>query len=132
MEENEKMMVYQDETVIAYVEEKNPVAKIHFVVTAKDAAKAPTSLIGVTDDNSPLLGHMMRVVAQIAKEQGLQDGYRTVINSGKHAVQNSPSLQIDIIGGQLLTWPPGVEANPPSTAVVNINATNPEVNDLCN
>lgn len=48
----------------------------------------------------------MIVVAKVAKQQGLQDGYRTVINNGKHANQGADFLSIHVIGGKQLLWPP--------------------------
>jgi histidine triad (HIT) family protein len=50
-------------------------------VASKSQIKA---LENVTENDEKLLGHMMKTVAMIAKEKGLQDGYRTVMNNGKH------------------------------------------------
>ena len=53
----------------------------------------------------------MVVVAKVAKQQGLQEGYRTVINNGKHANQGADFLLIHVIGGQQLLWPPMDSSN---------------------
>jgi histidine triad (HIT) family protein len=54
-----------------------------------------------------LLGHLMFVAAKVAKEQGLQDGYRVVINNGKNGCQSVYHLHLHVIGGRQLGWPPG-------------------------
>ena len=123
--EGQSDLIFSDETIQAYREEKQPVAKVHIVVTTKEGMKGLKDLREASEEHKELLGHMMRVVAKIAKEQGLEEGYRTVINNGVVANQTDSKLQIHIIGGQQLTWPPG-------TAPAQIDSTNPEVNDLCN
>ena len=50
---------------------------------------------------------MMVVCAQVAKEQGLKDGWRLVINNGNHGLQTVFHLHIHILGGSQCTWPPG-------------------------
>jgi histidine triad (HIT) family protein len=87
------------------MKDQKPVTSSHFVVFP---TKKIAGLSDVTEDHAKLLGHMMKVVAQVAKEQGLTDGYRTVVNNGKHGVQTEPYLLIHVIGGQQLKWPPGV------------------------
>lgn len=54
-----------------------------------------------------LLGHMMVVAAKIAKEQGLADGYRLVINNGKNGCQSVYHLHLHVLGGRQMQWPPG-------------------------
>ena len=53
----------------------------------------------------------MIVVAKVAKQQGLQAGYRTVINNGKNANQGVDFLLIHVIGGRQLLWPPMNDTN---------------------
>ena len=53
----------------------------------------------------------MIVVAKVAKQQGLQAGYRTVINNGKNANQEVDFLLIHVIGGRQLLWPPMNDTN---------------------
>ena len=54
-----------------------------------------------------LLGHLMLVGRKVAKEQGLEKGYRMVINNGVEGCQSVYHLHVHIIGGRQLTWPPG-------------------------
>jgi histidine triad (HIT) family protein len=53
-----------------------------------------------------LLGHLLLVAAQVARQEGLT-GFRTVINSGAEAGQTVFHLHVHVIGGRALAWPPG-------------------------
>ena len=53
-----------------------------------------------------LLGHLLLVAAQVAKEAGLA-AWRTVINTGAEAGQTVFHLHLHVIGGRPLSWPPG-------------------------
>ena len=54
------------------------------------------------------MGHLMWVSAQVAKKEGLEEnGYRIVINNGKHGCQSVYHLHIHVLGGKQLGWPPG-------------------------
>jgi len=48
----------------------------------------------------------MLVAKKVAKEQGLDDGFRLVVNNGKHGAQSVYHLHIHILGGKQLGWPP--------------------------
>ena len=49
---------------------------------------------------------MMLTVTNVAKQCGLENGYRVVTDSGKHCSQKFPNLYMHVIGGQQLHWPP--------------------------
>ena len=48
----------------------------------------------------------MVVVAKTAEQEGLDEGYRIVINNGKFGCQAVYHLHIHVIGGEQLGWPP--------------------------
>ena len=48
----------------------------------------------------------MVIVAKVARDLGLTDGYRTVINNGEHGCQKVKSFYIQVFGNQQLKWPP--------------------------
>ena len=54
-----------------------------------------------------LLGHLMLVGRKVAKEQGLEKGYRMVINNGDEGYQSVYHLHLHVLGGRQLKWPPG-------------------------
>lgn len=59
------------------------------------------------DEDENLLGHLMIVARTVAKQEGLKDGYRLVINDGKHGAQSVYHLHLHVLGGRQLQWPPG-------------------------
>ena len=54
-----------------------------------------------------VLGKLLLTARQVAKEQGLDDGYRVVINNGKNGCQSVYHLHLHVLGGRQLGWPPG-------------------------
>jgi histidine triad (HIT) family protein len=64
------------------------------------------SLDEVTPEQDPLLAHMLRIMPQLAKSQGLEDGFRTIINTGKEGGQIIFHLHMHLLGGKDL---PGFE-----------------------
>ncbi|NXV36742.1 HINT2 protein, partial [Rissa tridactyla] len=54
-----------------------------------------------------LLGHLLVVAARTAQAEGLADGYRLVINDGKHGAQSVYHLHLHVLGGRQMGWPPG-------------------------
>lgn len=53
------------------------------------------------------LGHLLNVVRLVSEKLDLDDGYRVVINNGVNGSQSVYHLHIHILGGRLMTWPPG-------------------------
>ena len=45
--------------------------------------------------------------AKVARTEKLDEGYRIVINNGKHGGQEVPHLHLHLLGGSQCTWPPG-------------------------
>ena len=45
--------------------------------------------------------------AQIARDKGLEQGYRIVINTGADGGQTVGHLHLHVLGGRHHTWPPG-------------------------
>ena len=101
-------ILYEDELCVAFTECSDPAAPVHFLVAPKVEGKAKSfkNLADVGEGDAKLMGHMMVVVAKVAAQQGLANGYRTVINNGKSACQTVDHLLIQVIGGQQLHWPP--------------------------
>ena len=59
------------------------------------------------DADQDLLGHLMLVARKVAREQGLTNGYRLVINNGVEGAQSVYHLHIHVLGGRQMNWPPG-------------------------
>ena len=69
-----------------------------------------TQLQFATERHAAVLGNLLLAAAAIAREQGLADGYRIVINDGKLGCQSVYHLHLHLIGGKQLSWPPGTGA----------------------
>jgi histidine triad (HIT) family protein len=87
--------VYEDEEVLAF-HDINPVAPVHFMLVPKLHL---ARLDDARDYHAALLGKMLLLAPRLAKEEGLDDGFRTVINTGKGGGQEIFHLHIHVIGG---------------------------------
>jgi histidine triad (HIT) family protein len=96
-------IVYEDEQCLAF-RDIHPQAPVHVLVIPK---RPIPSLAESTPSDLPLLGHLLDAVRRIAEQLGLAEGYRTVINSGRHGGQTVDHLHLHLLGGRPLNWPPG-------------------------
>ncbi|WAR11191.1 HINT1-like protein [Mya arenaria] len=58
-------------------------------------------------EDDQLLGHLMLVAKKVAKEQGLENGYRVVLNNGEDGSQSVFHIHLHVMGGRQMNWPPG-------------------------
>jgi histidine triad (HIT) family protein len=97
-------IIHTDEHSIAF-RDVNPQAPTHVLVIPREHLE---SLDEASRRDEMPLGHLLRVAARIANEQGLSEsGYRTVINTGAGAGQSVFHLHLHVLGGRPLGWPPG-------------------------
>ena len=54
-----------------------------------------------------LLAEMISLAARIARDEGLDRGWRLVTNVGEDGGQSVPHLHLHLLGGRALAWPPG-------------------------
>lgn len=95
--------VYQDEDVTAF-HDRNPQAPTHILIVPN---RHITSLNEIERSDAELLGKLFVIARQVAEEQGLVDGYRLVVNTGRQAGQSVFHLHMHLLGGRSLGWPPG-------------------------
>lgn len=96
--------VHQDERCVV-IRDINPQAPMHVLVIPKEHLE---SLDDAAQKDEQLLGHLLRVGARVANEQGHgESGYRTVINTGAGAGQSVFHLHVHVLAGRPLSWPPG-------------------------
>ncbi len=95
--------VYEDEQVLA-IEDIRPQAPTHLLIIPK---KHIRGLKEAQPEDAGLIGHSLLVAAQIARERGIEDGYRTVYNVGPRSGQSVFHLHLHLIGGREMRWPPG-------------------------
>jgi histidine triad (HIT) family protein len=97
-------IVYEDEWAVA-IEDIHPQAPIHLLVIPR---KHLSALNEAAAEDEKLLGHLLLIAAQLARERQLEKrGYRTVINNGSWAGQSVAHLHIHVLGGRVFHWPPG-------------------------
>lgn len=95
--------VYEDETVFAF-HDIDPRAPKHILVIPK---KHLASLADAQPTDELLLGHILAIAAQIARDQDLGKGYRVVISTGPEGGQTVDHLHLHLLGGRQMHWPPG-------------------------
>jgi histidine triad (HIT) family protein len=88
--------VYEDDDVLAF-HDIAPVADVHFLIIPK---KFIPTLADATMDDSALLGKMLALAPVLANEQGLTDGFRTAINTGRLGRQDVYHLHIHVFGNR--------------------------------
>lgn len=95
--------VFEDERTFAF-DDINPQAPTHVLIVPKQHVRG---LKEAAAEDADLLGHCQLVAAQIARQRGIEDGYRTVFNVGPRAGQSVFHLHLHLLGGRDLRWPPG-------------------------
>jgi histidine triad (HIT) family protein len=96
--------VHQDERCVV-IRDINPQAPTHVLVVPREHIE---SLDDASQKDEALLGHLLRVAARVANDEGHgESGYRTVINNGAGAGQSVFHLHVHLLGGRPMSWPPG-------------------------
>jgi histidine triad (HIT) family protein len=95
--------VFEDDTSVAFVD-IHPQAPVHLLIIPR---KHIASLAHLSPEDERLLGHMHGLAKQIAEQQGLQHGFRTVMNTGPDGGQTVGHLHLHLLGGRPMHWPPG-------------------------
>jgi histidine triad (HIT) family protein len=96
-------IVFEDDQCLAF-RDINPQAPTHVLIIPR---KPIPSLAQAVKADQALLGHLLLVAQTLAVQLKLQDGYRTVINSGRDGGQTVDHLHVHLLGGRAMTWPPG-------------------------
>jgi len=96
-------IVYEDDEVLAF-RDINPQAPVHVLIVPK---RVIPRIAEAGPDDQALLGQLLLKAAAVAKQLGLANGYRLVINNGPDGGETVPHLHCHILGGRHLAWPPG-------------------------
>ena len=91
--------VYEDDSVLAF-RDIAPQAPTHILVIPKTHIG---SVAEISSENSNIVAHIFEVIPQIAKAEGLDQGYRVVSNCGEDAGQTVHHLHFHILGGKKLS-----------------------------
>jgi len=95
--------IYEDERAFVF-EDINPQAPTHVLIIPK---KHIVGLKEAQAEDAEIICYLHLVAAQIARQRGIEDGYRTVFNVGPRAGQSVFHLHLHLLGGRALRWPPG-------------------------
>jgi histidine triad (HIT) family protein len=88
--------VYEDEDVLAF-RDINPLAGVHFLMIPKDHIK---SMMELEDRHRDVFGKIMVLAPRLAREEGSEDGFRLIVNTGRVGRQEVDHLHLHIIGGK--------------------------------
>ncbi|SEG61377.1 histidine triad (HIT) family protein [Bryocella elongata] len=95
--------LYENDHVLAFPD-ISPQAPVHVLVIPK---KHLASHAHGTAEDAAVYGELLAAAGEVAKAQGLDNGYRMVINTGADGGQTVGHLHVHLLGGRPMHWPPG-------------------------
>ena len=90
--------VYEDDRIIA-IRDLNPQAPVHVLFIPKEHICCANAL---NEENSDIVAHIFTKIPVVAKELGLENGYRVVNNCGEDGGQTVMHLHFHLLGGKKL------------------------------
>jgi histidine triad (HIT) family protein len=96
-------IVYEDEHCLAF-RDINPQAPTHVLLIPKQEI---AKLADAGGEDQALLGHLLLAAGKVARQLGVADAFRLVVNNGAEAGQSVFHLHLHILAGRPLRWPPG-------------------------
>lgn len=90
--------VYEDDICLAF-RDIAPQAPVHILIVPKEHI---ASADAVTAKNSIAVAHIFEVLPQVAREAGLENGYRVITNVGEDGCQSVKHLHFHLLGGKKL------------------------------
>ena len=94
---------HEDEHCIV-IHDIQPQAPVHLLLIPK---KPIARISEAAPADQAVLGHLLLTAAAVAKKLNLADGFRLVINNGRHATESVPHLHVHMLAGRQMHWPPG-------------------------
>lgn len=96
-------IIYEDEKSLVF-KDINPVAPIHILIIPK---KQIEKISDAEQTDQDLLGHLFLVAGKVARQLGVENAFRLVVNNGAGAQQTVFHLHIHLIAEREFSWPPG-------------------------
>ena len=96
-------IIYEDEKSLAF-KDINPVAPTHILIIPK---KQIEKISDAEESDQDLLGHLFLVAGKVARQLGVENAFRLVVNNGAGAQQTVFHLHIHLIAEREFSWPPG-------------------------
>ncbi len=94
-------VVYEDADIVAF-NDVFPRAPFHVLVVPRIHVATLSDL-----DDDVLGGRLLQVVRRVARQGGVDDNFRLVVNNGDRAGQTVLHLHLHVLGGREFAWPPG-------------------------
>lgn len=88
--------IYEDEEVFVFHDIK-PAAEVHFLIIPKEHIE---NMLQLEDKHQALMGKIMLLANKLAKEHGLHNGYKTLINTGVNGGQEVYHLHVHVFGNK--------------------------------
>ncbi len=96
-------IVQRGDGVLAF-RDIHPQAPTHILIIP---IKHIESVADLQPEDIGLVSRLIAAAQEIARAEGLAQGYRLVINSGRQAGQSVFHLHVHLLGGRVMHWPPG-------------------------
>lgn len=87
--------VYSDDRVVVF-KDIHPKAPVHLLFIPREHI---SSLMELEEQHDALVAYLLRLMPKVAKQQGLHNGFRTVINTGPAGGQVVFHLHVHLLGG---------------------------------
>ncbi len=87
--------VHEDDEIVVF-EDINPAAAVHLLMIPKAHIE---NLYDLDPVHQPLLGRMLGMAGELARNAGAHDGFRVVINNGRIGGQEVYHLHLHVLGG---------------------------------
>jgi histidine triad (HIT) family protein len=97
-------LLHDDEQCVSFAD-INPQAPFHALVIPR---RHLATLNDLTATDEALVGHLLRVAAQVAKAGGVAEtGWRASFNTNRDGGQVVFHVHLHVLGGRQMEWPPG-------------------------
>ena len=91
-------VIYRDDLVTAF-RDIHPQAPVHVLIVPN---RAIPSVADVQPEDEALLGRLFTAARRVAEQEGLDDGYRLIVNCRAHGGQEVDHLHLHLMGGEPL------------------------------
>ncbi len=97
-------IIYESDTVIAF-RDINPRAPMHVLIVPREHI---STINDIDTEHEAIVGSLFTAARDIAAQEGVaEEGYRAVMNCNSDGGQSVFHLHLHVLGGCMLTWPPG-------------------------
>ena len=86
---------YEDDDILVF-HDIAPWAPVHLLLIPK---RHVPSMAEITEADAPMLGRMMAMIPRLMLDNGVTNGFRIMVNSGKDGLQEVPHLHLHAMGG---------------------------------